>query len=139
MLNHEWTLVAGLRLHIPLVEQFFPTLLRSSEQTVSIHWYAADGMSMFLNILTFPGLHRRNADTMGNDRNQARLSDTRRLNVVSSDTPSLPKVVQIQFGVRHAANVPTECEREDLQGTWDHGSVLPGPAGTASKNDITRL
>ena len=73
---------------------------------------------------------------MGNGRNQARLPDTRRLDVVPSDTPSIPKVVQIQFGVRHAANVLTKYERADLQGTWNHQSILPGPARTASKNDI---
>ena len=75
---------------------------------------------------------------MGNGRNKAGLPDTRRLDVVPSDTPSVPKVVQIQFGVRHAANVPTEYEREDLQGTWDHGSILLGPTRTASQNDIVK-
>lgn len=31
---------------------------------------------------------------------------------------AFPKWFKDQFGVRHAANVPTEYEREDLQGTW---------------------
>ncbi len=61
------------------------------------------------------GLHGRKIDAMGNGRSPAKLRDNGRLDAVPSDTPRVPTMVQIQFGVRDAANVPTEYECRDLQ------------------------
>lgn len=52
---------------------------------------------------------------MGNGRDPAKLQDTGGLDALSFNTPSVPTLVQIQFGLRHAANVSSEHECRDLQ------------------------